>query len=136
MKKQTRKLNITKRDRLKRRLRKKISGTDSKPRICVFKSSKHTYAQLISDESKKTLVSASTLDKEVQSEVGKIKIEKNHSQAKSNKSIVAAKAVGAVLSKRAASQGIKNVVFDRNGYIYAGRVKSVADGAREGGLEF
>ncbi len=109
--------------RLKRkiRIRKKLSGTAERPRICVFRSSKHIYAQIIDDTSGKTLVAASTLDNDF--------AESGDKKAKAN-------AVGKLLGTRALGSGLKAVVFDRNGYVYHGRVKSLSDGAREAGLEF
>lgn len=109
--------------RLKRhlRVRSKISGTPECPRLDVFRSSRHIYAQLIDDQNGVTLAAASTLDKDFEG-IG------------SNKD--AAHKVGVSIAKRAAEKGIKDVVFDRGGYIYHGRVKEVAEGAREGGLNF
>ncbi len=104
-----------------RRVRGKISGTASCPRLNVFRSSKNIYAQLIDDVSATTLAQASTLDKEITGNGG-------------NKE--AAKLVGALIAKKAADKGITEVVFDRGGYIYHGRVKELAEGAREGGLKF
>ncbi len=106
------------------RVRKKVSGTLTRPRFNVFRSIKYIYAQIIDDLSGNTLVSASSIDKELK---GKLKAGGN---------IEAAKAVGVLLAKRAVNKGIKNVVFDRGGYLYHGRVKALADAAREGGLEF
>ena len=106
-----------------RRIRKKITGTTDKPRLRVFKSSKHIYAQIIDDTTGKTLVSMSTVDKA---------FETGDEKGKS----AAAKQVGLVIAERAKDAGISKVVFDRGGYIYQGRVKSLSDGAREGGLEF
>lgn len=124
------KIKYTDRDKQKLRIRKRISGSEERPRISVFKSSKHIYAQIVSDHNSQTLVSASTLDKEVkerlQAETGK----------QSCKTIAAAKLVGIVLASKAKHKNIVRVVFDRNGFVYHGRVKSLADGAREGGLEF
>lgn len=115
--------------RSKMRSRAKLRGTQDQPRVCVFKSSKHIYAQVICDVTGKTVASASTLDKEVQ---GMLK-----GDAKgSSKSVAAAKAVGAVVAKRAMDQKVKEVKFDRNGFIYTGRIKALADGAREAGLQF
>ena len=110
------------RARLRRhaRVRTKISGTAACPRLNVFRSSKHNYAQIIDDVAGVTLVSASTMDKDVTSYGG-------------NKE--AAKAVGEKIAKLALEKGITNVVFDRGGYIYHGRVQALADGAREGGLK-
>lgn len=104
------------------RVRKKISGTSETPRLAVFRSEKNIYVQIIDDVAKKTLVSASSLDKNFTGNIG------------SNKE--SAKAVGELVAKRAIEKGIKAVVFDRGGYVYHGRVKELADGAREAGLEF
>ena len=106
------------------RVRKKISGTTEMPRLNVFRSLKHMYVQVIDDNTGVTIVSASTNDKELKSGV------------KSGNNIEAAKTVGTAIAKRAADKGVKKVVFDRGGYIYHGRVKALADAAREGGLEF
>lgn len=100
------------------RIRKTVKGTDERPRLCVFRSAKHIYAQVINDVSGQTLVSASSLDV----------------KDKSGKEL--AKMIGAEVAKKALQKNIKNVVFDRNGYIYHGRVQSLADGAREAGLNF
>ena len=128
------------RGRTKRRIRKRIEGTEAKPRLSVFKSSLHTYVQLISDVDSKTLLSASTLDKDIKpvieqvvSELGKDKGNKNIS---SSKSCNAAFAVGLLIAKRCKDKNISQVVFDRGGYKYCGRVQAVADGARKGGLQF
>ena len=102
-------------------VRRKISGTDKCPRLCVFRSNSNIYVQVIDDVKGVTLTQASTLDKEVKTK---------HSN------IEAAKEVGALVAKRAIEKNIKNVVFDRGGYIYHGVVKALADAAREGGLEF
>ncbi len=106
-----------------KRIRKKITGTTEKPRLRVFKSSKHIYAQVIDDVTGKTITSMSTVDKGFESsdESGKIG---------------AAKKVGTLLAERAKAAGINEVVFDRGGYIYHGRVKALSDSAREGGLKF
>jgi large subunit ribosomal protein L18 len=106
------------------RVRKKISGTSEKPRLCVFRSSKHIYAQIIDDVSSTTLVAASTLDEALK---GKLDYTGNKQ---------AAKEVGKLIGSKAIEKGIKQVVFDRGGYLYHGRVKELADGAREAGLEF
>ena len=103
------------------RVRRKISGTAERPRLCVYRSNTNIYAQIIDDVAGNTLVSASTLDKEV-----KVK--------HANKE--AAKEVGALIAKRAADKKIKSVVFDRGGYIYHGVIKELAEAAREGGLSF
>ncbi|MCL2034291.1 MAG: 50S ribosomal protein L18 [Oscillospiraceae bacterium] len=109
--------------RLKRhcRIRNKLSGTALRPRLNVFRSSKHIYAQLIDDAAGKTLAAASSMDK-------------GFDGAGSNKE--AAKKVGMSLAEKAAKAGISEVIFDRGGYIFHGRVKELADGAREGGLKF
>jgi len=112
--------------RLKRkmRVRKKINGSSERPRLCVFRSSKHIYAQIIDDTKGATLVAASTLAPEYkQMEAAKGKIGN-------------AQRVGALLAQRAKAQGISKVVFDRNGYIYHGRIRALADAAREAGLDF
>lgn len=106
------------------RVRKQIAGTTERPRLNVYRSLSQIYAQVIDDQEGRTLVSASTLDKELRSELeGLTKTEQ-------------ANAVGKSLAKRAKEIGIGRVVFDRGGYRYTGRVKALADGAREGGLEF
>ncbi len=109
------------RERRHKRVRTKISGTAECPRLCVFRSNSNIYAQVIDDTKGITLVSASTLDKEVKTK-------------KSNKE--AAKEVGTLVAKRALDKKIKNVVYDRGGYIYHGIVKELAEAAREAGLEF
>lgn len=121
--------------RTKLRIRHKITGTDERPRISVFKSGKYTYAQIISDDSQSTLVSASSNQEEVVKAMSKIEIEAGKT-AKSPKSVIAAKALGIVLAERAKAKNISRVIFDRNGYTYAGRIRALAEGAREGGLEF
>jgi large subunit ribosomal protein L18 len=130
---------MTPRLRTKLRIRKTVSGTNERPRLSVFKSVHHIYAQLISDVEGKTLVSASTLDKEVVATLGKTsgaKTKGGESKAPSTKSIEAAKIVGKLLAERSRAKKIENVVFDRNGFQYTGRVKAVSDGAREAGLKF
>jgi len=112
------------RKRKHERVRKKISGTAERPRLCVYRSLKHIYAQIIDDESGRTLVAASTLDEALKGRVGYT----------GNKS--AAREVGKLIGEKAIEEGIKNVVFDRGGYLYHGRVQELADGAREAGLEF
>lgn len=128
----TTKRKLVSRTRTKFRIRKKISGTEQRPRITVFKSSKHTYVQLICDETMKTLASASTLDKEV---LEKLKTTTEEG-TKSTKSVLAAKVVGEVLATRSVKLDHKKVVFDRNGFQYTGRIKAVAEGARSVGLDF
>ncbi|MBP3209060.1 MAG: 50S ribosomal protein L18 [Oscillospiraceae bacterium] len=113
----------TKGQRMKRhnRVRGKISGTPERPRLCVFRSENHIYAQIIDDVAGNTLVSAST-------------VEKGFEGLGSN--CDAAKKVGVTVAERALKKGIEEVVFDRGGYIYHGRVQALAEGAREGGLKF
>lgn len=112
---------LASRTKIKRRVRSKIVGTPDRPRLSVFRSNKGIYVQIIDDRVGKTLVSASTLDKEL-----------DNKGTKSEQ----AKAVGELIAKRAQDAGINGVVFDRNGYRYHGRVKALADGARNGGLTF
>ncbi|MGO1469577.1 MAG: 50S ribosomal protein L18 [Tissierella sp.] len=104
------------------RVRKKIAGTSAKPRLNVYRSGKHIYAQIIDDTTKSTLASASTLDKSLEL------------TSTSNKE--AAKLVGESIAKKAVDKGIEDVVFDRSGYIYHGRIKELAEGARSAGLKF
>lgn len=106
------------------RIRKRISGTADCPRLAVYRSLNHMYAQLVDDTKGVTLVSASTLDGSVKADID------------NSGNIDAAKRVGELLAKRALDKGIRSVVFDRGGNIYHGRIKAVADGAREAGLEF
>ncbi len=106
------------------RVRQKISGTPESPRLCVFRSLKHIYAQLIDDSKGVTLVSASTLDPAIRGQLSEV--DKKG----------AAKLVGKTVGQRALEAGFKTVVFDRGGYVYTGRVQAVAEGAREAGLEF
>lgn len=110
------------RSKRKKRIRKKIKGTSQRPRLTVFRSNKHIYAQVVDDTAGKTFVTASTLSPELK---GKAKYSGN---------IEAAKAVGALIAKRCFDKGIKEVVFDRSGYLYHGRVKALAIAARERGL--
>ncbi len=112
--------------RLKRkyRIRTKVSGSVSRPRLTVFRSAKHIYAQIIDDTSGQTLISASTMEKQIR--------EKEKAESK----VKAADEIGKLVAKRALDKGITSVVFDRNGYKYHGRVKALSDGARETGLDF
>lgn len=117
---------LTREARIRRhaRVRAKVKGTTERPRLSVFRSLSHIYAQVIDDTRGDTLASASTLDPEVKGEVvGKAKTEE-------------AKLIGSLVAKRALSKGIKEVVFDRGGFKYHGRVKALADAAREAGLKF
>ena len=112
------------RNRRHARVRAKVIGIDSRPRLCVFRSLNHTYAQVIDDSRGHTLTSASTLDPEINTEVA--------GRAKTGK----AELVGSLVARRALSKGIKQVVFDRGGYKYHGRVKALAEAARQAGLKF
>ncbi|WP_366923248.1 50S ribosomal protein L18 [Metallumcola ferriviriculae] len=111
------------RDKKRRRLRNKLFGTSERPRLSVYRSSKHIYAQVIDDTVGSTLVAASTLDADIKGEIIGANAE-------------AAKKTGQLVAKKALEKGIKKVVFDRGGYIYHGRIAALAEGAREGGLEF
>lgn len=113
--------------RLKNKIRisKKISGTTERPRVAVFRSLNQIYAQVIDDVNRTTLVSASSLSKEIKEEIGKSKTKIDQS-----------KLVGKYLAQKAIEKGINTVVFDRSGYRYHGRIQAVAEGAREGGLKF
>jgi large subunit ribosomal protein L18 len=110
------------RQKIKFRVRRKISGTTKKPRLSVFRSNTEIYAQLIDDDTSKTLASASSRDKDIAAQKG-TKVEKS-------------KLVGAAIARKATDLGLLDVTFDRSGYLYHGRVKAVAEGAREGGLKF
>ncbi|OPJ54879.1 50S ribosomal protein L18 [Alkalithermobacter paradoxus] len=107
-----------------RRVRKKVSGTAERPRLNVFRSNSNIYAQIIDDVNRTTLVAASSLESEIKDQV----------KATGNKE--AAKLVGKLVAKKALEKGIDKVIFDRGGYLYHGRVKELAEGAREGGLNF
>ena len=126
------KVRYSAREKTKRRIRKRIIGADDRPRLSVFRSAKHLYAQLISDTTGTTLVSASTLDKDVKSQIEKLASDKS----KSSKSLAAAALVGKILAERSKAKNFTKVVFDRSGFLYHGRIKALADGAREGGLQF
>ena len=117
-------MQIVGRERRKLRIRRKISGSPERPRLTVFRSSKHIYAQVVDDVAGSTIAHASTLTREVRT-----------SSEDSTKSD-AAKQVGAAIAKLLLSKGIDKVVFDRNGYLYHGRVRALADAAREAGLKF
>lgn len=111
------------REKRKKRVRGKISGTEKRPRLCVFRSAAHIYAQAIADEQGRTLAEASTLSKGLEGTIGGLK------------KVDAAKEVGKLLAERLRAIGIEEVVFDRGRFLYHGRVKAVADGAREAGLK-
>ena len=117
-------MQIVGRDRRKLRIRRKISGTTARPRLTVFRSSKHIYAQVVDDVAGKTVAHASTLSRDVRTDVSEA--------TKSD----AAKKVGAAIAKLLLSKGIDKVVFDRNGYLYHGRIRALADAARAAGLKF
>ncbi len=112
------------RRRIHRRIREKISGSSNRPRLCVYRSSKYVYAQIIDDAQGKTLVAASTAEKDVRGDL------------KQAGNIQASKLVGKAIAERAKAKGIETVVFDRGGYLYHGRIKAVAEAARESGLKF
>lgn len=118
-------LRAVKRAHKKKRVKKKVFGTAERPRLAVFRSSKNIYAQLIDDVTEKTLAGVSTLSPDLRTEAGKAKTR-----------IEAAQIVGKAIAEKAKSMKIKKVVFDRGGYLYHGRVKALADGARENGLKF
>jgi large subunit ribosomal protein L18 len=110
------------RTRIRARIRRKLAGTQERPRLAVFRSQAHIYAQVIDDDAGKTLCAASTLDKDLKSPKGA--------------NVAAAKAVGQLIANRAKEKGIEAVVFDRGGFQYHGRIKALADAAREAGLKF
>ena len=113
------------RRRIHKRIRTKVSGSSERPRLCVYRSSRYVYAQIIDDSQGKTLAAASTIEKELRGEC-----------SKGTGNIEASKLVGKTIAERAKSKGIETVVFDRGGYLYHGRVKAVAEAARESGLKF
>ncbi len=112
------------REKKHKRLRNRFSGTAERPRLAVFRSNDHMYAQIIDDVAQRTLVSASTTQKEVKAELEK------------TNNVEAASYLGTVIAKRALEAGITEVVFDRGGFIYQGKIKALADAAREAGLQF
>lgn len=107
-----------------RRVRKRVAGTPERPRLSVYRSNEHIYAQIIDDESGRTLCAASTIDRELRGKLA------------SGSNVDAARAVGNLLAQRAVAKGISKVAFDRGGYLYHGRVAALAEAAREGGLDF
>ena len=117
-------MQIVGRERRKLRIRRKISGTSEQPRLTVFRSAKHIYAQVVDDAAGATLAHASTLSKDLKA------------KADEGTKTEAAKQVGAAIAKALLAKGIQKVVFDRNGYLYHGRVRALADAAREAGLKF
>ena len=110
--------------RIHERIRKRLSGSEARPRLAVFRSNKHIYAQIIDDSKGATLTAASSLDADARKDV------------KNGRNVAAAKAVGKLVAQRAKAKGIEAVLFDRGGYLYHGRVKALAEGAREAGLKF
>ena len=106
------------------RMRRNLAGTAARPRLSVFRSEKHIYAQIIDDQTGNTLVAASTVEQEISSKL------------ESTSNVAAAEAVGTALAQKAKAKGIEEVVFDRGGFLYHGRVKALADAAREAGLQF
>jgi large subunit ribosomal protein L18 len=112
------------RHRIHKRIREKITGTPNRPRLCVYRSSKYLYAQIVDDSQGKTLAAASTAEKSI---LGDLKNAGN---------IQASKLVGKAIAERAKAKGIESVVFDRGGYLYHGRIKAIAEAARESGLKF
>ncbi len=111
--------------RRKKRVRKKVKGNPEKPRLCVFRSTQHIYAQIIDDSVGSTLAEASSLSNDLRAKIGK-----------DGRNKKGAAAVGSAIGKLALSKGVKKVAFDRNGFLYHGRVKALSDAARESGLEF
>jgi large subunit ribosomal protein L18 len=119
-------LNLRTQARLKRkqRIRKKLVGNENRPRLCVFRSAKHIYAQVIDDSRSHTITAASSVEKTVRE------------NPESKNKLTTANMVGKIVGRRALEKGVARVVFDRNGFLYHGRVKAVSEGAREAGLEF
>jgi large subunit ribosomal protein L18 len=113
------------RERIKKRIRKKIKGTSERPRLCVYKSNRYIYAQAVDDEKGITIASASSLEKGIK-----------NPDRKNHKNIEVARKVGQKIAERLLKKNIKRIVFDRSGYPYHGRIKALAEGAREKGLEF
>ncbi|HXJ37040.1 MAG TPA: 50S ribosomal protein L18 [Candidatus Eisenbacteria bacterium] len=112
------------RQRRQERVRRRVRGTDGRPRLSIFRSGKHMYAQVITDASGRTLLAVSTLTPELRTQLPK------------TTTVAAAKEVGKLVARRCQEKGITSVIFDRNGFLYHGRVRAVADGAREAGLQF
>lgn len=117
------KVRDSKRFRRKRRIRKKVTGSTARPRLSVYRSNSHMYAQLIDDSTGSTLAAASTLDEGVKAKLGELD------------KVGAAREVGKLIAERAKENNVERAVFDRNGYLYHGRIAAVAEGAREGGLQ-
>ena len=115
------------RDRIKHRIRKRVHGTEARPRLTIYRSVAHIYVQVVDDMAGRTIASASSLDATVKKTLGKL--------AKGG-NVTGAQAIGKAIAQRLLEKGVTRVVFDRNGFLYHGRVKAVADAAREAGLEF
>ncbi len=109
----------------RKRMRRKVRGTDIRPRLCIYRSNKHLYAQVISDESGRSLASVSTLSADLKERV-----------QQKTATVSAAKEVGQLIAKKCQKQGIQTVIFDRNGFLFHGQVRAVAEAAREAGLQF
>ena len=114
----------TERRRIHKRIRRKVLGSKTRPRLCVYRSAKYLYAQIVDDSEGKTLAAAASIEKAVRGD------------AKQGGNIEAAKLVGKAIAERARAKGIESVVFDRGGYLYHGRIKAIAEAARESGLKF
>ena len=130
------KIKVSPRLRRKIRIRKKLSGTAERPRISVYRSDKNTYVQAVCDDTAQTIASASTVDKDVKEILASLKAEGDSNKTRSTKGVLAAQAVGLVIAKKLKEKNFLKVVFDRNGFIYHGRIAAVAEGARKGGLQF
>jgi large subunit ribosomal protein L18 len=115
------------RDRIKHRIRKRVRGTDARPRLTVFRSVSHMYVQVVDDATGRTIASASTVEPAVKGTLA---------EKAGGGNVGGAKAIGKTIAERLLEKGVKRVVFDRNGFLYHGRVKAVAEAAREAGLEF
>jgi large subunit ribosomal protein L18 len=115
------------RDRIKHRIRKRVQGSEARPRLTIFRSVAHMYVQVVDDMSGRTIAAASTVEPAVKGTLAK---------GVSGGNVAGAQAIGKVIAERLIEKGVKRVVFDRNGFLYHGRVKAVADAAREAGLEF
>jgi large subunit ribosomal protein L18 len=115
------------RDRIKHRIRKRVRGTEARPRLTIYRSVAHMYVQVVDDMTGRTIASASSVEPSVKGALGK--------QEKGS-NVAGAQAIGKTIAQRLLDKGVKRVVFDRNGFLYHGRVKAVADAAREAGLEF
>ena len=120
------KTKADRRERIKYRIRKRVRGTEARPRLTVFRSTAHMYVQVVDDMSGRTIASASSVESAVKGAIGEGK----------GGNIAGAQAIGKTIAERLLEKGVKRVVFDRNGFLYHGRVKAVADAAREAGLEF